>query len=159
MRDKKFIAQHRGGLLTKQNHQLLIRWARGCAEHVLPLIGMDVDKRLVNALRIAEEWENDNVSTGDAMKASVAAHAVAREASDPVTTAVARSIGHAVATAHMADHSTGAALYALKALKLTNLPFDKEREWQYKQLQQLPSDIVTLIQNTLAAKEKLLLKK
>ena len=119
---------------------------------------MDIDKRLVQALHIAEEWENDNVPTGDAMKASVAAHAVARETSGPVTTAVARSIGHAVATAHMADHSLGAALYALKAVKLAGHSVDKEREWQFKQLQQLPPDIVTLILNTLAAKEEVLLK-
>jgi hypothetical protein len=31
--------------------------------------------------------------------------------------AVARSVGHAVATAHIADHSLGAAWYALKAVK------------------------------------------
>ena len=156
MRDKKFIAQHCGGLLTKENHCLLIRWARVCSEHVLSLIGNDIDKRLVHALLIAEEWENDNVPTGDAMKASVAAHAVARETSNPVKTAVARSIGHAVAAAHMADHSPGAALYALKAMKLAGLPVDKEREWQYKQLQQLPSEIVTLVLNTMMQKEKIL---
>src|SRR5664280_1021600 len=114
MRDKRFIAEHRGGLLTKENHHKLIRWARECSEHVLSLIDGEIDKRLLDALHIADEWENENVSTGEAMKASLSAHAVAREYSDPASIAVARSVGHTVATAHMADHSLGGALYALK---------------------------------------------
>ena len=117
MRDKRFIAEHRGGPLTKDNHHKLIRWARECSEHVLSLIDEDIDKRLLYALHVAKEWENENVTIGEAMKASLGAHAVARESSDPATTAVARSIGHTVATAHMADHSPGGALYALKAVR------------------------------------------
>ncbi|HUS87449.1 MAG TPA: hypothetical protein VMW76_09425 [Bacteroidales bacterium] len=154
MRDKRFVAVHRGGLLTKDAHNKLIRWARECSEHVLSLIDKNVDNRLVHALRIAKEWENDNVPTGDAMKASLGAHAVARESSNPISTAVARSIGQAVATAHMADHSLGAALYALKAMKHAGKTLDKEREWQNKQLQQLPSEIVELVLNTMIDKEK-----
>ena len=41
-------------------------------------------------------------------------------ACDYAEIAVARAIGHTVATAHMADHSLGAALYALKAVKIYN---------------------------------------
>jgi len=158
MRDKRFVAVHRGGLLTKNDHHQLIRWARECSEHVLSLIGKNIDNRLVHALHIAKEWENDNVPTGDAMKASVGAHAVARESSNPIVIAVARSIGHAVATAHMADHSLGAALYALKAVKHAGKSIDKERDWQNKKLQSRfiagPSEIVELVHNTMLRKEK-----
>jgi hypothetical protein len=154
MRDKRFIAEHRGGLLTKDNHQKLIKWARACSEHVMSLIDKDVDKRLLHALHVAKEWENGNVEVGEAMKASVTAHKVAKESEDPSSIAIARSVGHAVATAHMADHSLGAALYALKALKLTGRPINKERDWQYRQLQQLPSDIVDLVLNTMTNKAK-----
>lgn len=154
MRDKRFVAIHRGGLLTKDNHHRLIKWARECSEHVLSLTDEDIDIRLVHALNVAKEWEHDNVPVGDAMKASVDAHAVARESSNPISIAVARSIGQAVATAHMADHSLGAALYALKAVKNAGKPIDEEREWQNKQLLQLPSEIVELVITTMKEKEK-----
>jgi hypothetical protein len=154
MRDKRFVAVHRGGYLTKDNHRGLMRWARECSEHVLPLIDEKIDKRLIHALNVAKEWENDNVSTGDAMKASLDAHAVARESSNPISIAVARSIGQAVATAHMADHSLGAALYALKAVKHAGKSINEEREWQIKQLQQLPLEIVELVLTTMKKKEK-----
>lgn len=154
MRDKRFVAVHRGGLLTKDNHHKLIRWARECSEHVLSLIDENIDTRLVHALYVAKEWENENVPVGDAMKASLGAHAVARESSNPTSIAVARSVGQAVATAHMADHSLGAALYALKAVKHAGKSIDEEREWQNKQIQQLPSEIVELVLTTMIKKEK-----
>ena len=90
------------------------------------------------------------------MKASVGAHAVARESSNPTSIAVARSIGHAVATAHMADHSLGGPLYALKAVKYSGRSVDNEREWQNGQLQQLqlPSEIVELVLITMEKKAK-----
>lgn len=148
MRDKRFVAVHRGGPLTKDHHHQLIRWARECSEHVLRLINQNIDNRLIHALHIAQEWEKDNTSVGEARKASLGAHAVANESSDPVITAVARSVGHAVATAHMADHSIGAAEYALKAVMLSAKSIEDERKWQDKQL---TLDISELI---LTAREK-----
>jgi hypothetical protein len=132
----------------------LMRWARGCSEHVLSLIDKTVDERLVHALHVAREWEKDNVTVGAAMKASSGAHAAARESSNPTSIALARSIGHAVATAHMADHSLGAALYALKAVKHAGKSIGAEREWQNVQLNQLPVEIVELVQTTMLEKEK-----
>jgi hypothetical protein len=142
MRDKRFIAEHRGGPLKKEQHYLLNAWACDCAEHVLHLSGEIPDSRLIQALQVAREWKGGNASVGDAMKASVAAHAVARESSDPAAVAVARSIGHAVATAHMADHALGAAWYALKAVKSAGQLPDAERQWQDERM---PSGIKDLI--------------
>jgi len=154
VRDNRFVAVHRGGSLTKDNHHKLIRWARECSEHVLSLIDENMDERLVHALYVAREWENENVAVGDAMKASLGAHAVARESSNPTSIAVARSIGQAVATAHMADHSLGAALYALKAVKHAGKSIHEEREWQEIQLKKLPPEIVELVLTTMMKKEK-----
>jgi hypothetical protein len=56
MRDKRFIAEHRGGPLKKERHGQLIKWACVCAENVLPLSGEKSDERLKYALCIAEEW-------------------------------------------------------------------------------------------------------
>ena len=134
MRDKRFVAVHRGGPLTKDHHHQLIRWARYCSEHVLSLIDKDIDKRLLHALQVAKEWEKGNATVGEARKASLGAIKLANETPDPIIIAVARSIGHAVATAHMADHSIGAAEYALKAMKLSGKSIEKERAWQDKEL-------------------------
>jgi hypothetical protein len=134
MRDKRFVAKHRGGPLKKEQHYQLMTWACNCAEHVLPLFGETTDDRLENALLIARTWAQGDASTGESMRASVSAHTVARASSDPTAIAVARSVGQAVATAHMADHSLGAAWYALKAAKYAGKSVDAERRWQDEQL-------------------------
>jgi hypothetical protein len=148
-----FITEHRGGPLTMENHRNLMKWAIECAEHVLTLIDNEIDERLLYALDVAKEWENGNVSTGVAMKASLGAHEVARESEDRVSKAIARAIGQAVATAHMADHSLGAAFYGLKAVKLANKNVDIEKDWQIKKLNELPSDIVNIVHTFWRKKE------
>ncbi|MCX6666284.1 MAG: hypothetical protein NT038_09585 [Euryarchaeota archaeon] len=102
---------------------------------------------------MAKAWTQGKASVGDARKASVGAHAVARESSNPIAIAVARSVGHAVATAHMADHSLGPAWYALKAVKSAGKSIDAERKWQDEQL---PSEIKELV---LTARKNRRLKK
>ena len=151
MRDKRFIAEHRGGPLKKEQHYQLMTWACDCAEHVLSLFGEKVDERLINALNVAKDWRSGNASVGAARTASVGAHTVAREASNPIAIAIARSVGHAVATAHMADHSLGAALYALKAVKYAGRSIEVEREWQNEQL---PPEIRDLVLSSRTNKEK-----
>ena len=149
MRDKRFIAEHRGGSLKKEQHHQLINWAFKCSEHVLHLFGKKIDERLINALNVTKKWQQGNASVEEARKASVAAHAVARESSNPTATAVARSVGHTVATAHMADHSLEAAWYALKAVKSAGKSVDLERKWQDEQL---PLEIKDLVLTARKAK-------
>jgi len=128
-------------------------WACLCAEHVLPLFSETLDERLTNALLIAKEWANGNTNVGEAMKASVDAHAVARKSNNPTSIAVARSVGQAVATAHMADHSLGAAIYALKAIRNAGKSIDAERIWQNEQL---PSEIREIVLTSRTSREKAL---
>jgi len=142
MRDKRFIAEHRGGTLKKEQHRQLIIWACSCAEHVFPLLGKESDERLKYAIIIAKEWEKGKASVGDARNASLNSIEVANESSDPVAIAIARAVGHAVATAHMADHSLGAAVYALKAVRNAGKSTDDEKKWQNEQL---PSEITELV--------------
>lgn len=156
MRDFRFVLAHRGGHLKKEQHRQMIRWSCDCVMHALPLLDEQfafekLDDRLKHALFVAREWEKGNVKTGEAMKASVAAHAFAREAKNPILIALARAIGHAVATAHMSDHSLGGALYSLKALKLAGQPIADERKWRTKQL---PQEIKDLILTTMEKKEE-----
>ncbi|MGZ7108911.1 MAG: putative immunity protein [Methanobacterium sp.] len=81
----------------------------------------------MNALNVAREWMKGNASVGDVRKFSVAAHAVARECTDSIAIAVARSVRHGVATAHMADHSLEAVGYVLKAMKNAGTPVYNEK--------------------------------
>lgn len=145
------VAEHRGGPLKKEEHQQLMQWGCNCVEHVLSLFGKEIDIRLKNAIIVAKEWIKGNASVGDARDASLEAHAVARESSNPTSVAVARSVGHAVATAHMADHSLGAALYALKAVKSAGKSVDTERIWQNEQL---PAEIKEIVLTAMRTKEK-----
>ncbi len=153
MRDKKFIAEHRGGFLKREQHNQLIKWACGCTEHVLHLFGEKTDVRLLYALHVANNWRQGKATVRDASKASINAIALANEISNPTAIAVARSAGHAVATAHMADHALGAALYALKAVKNSGHPIDAEKIWQNKQL---PSEIFELVLTSRSKRESLI---
>jgi hypothetical protein len=142
MRDRRFVAEHRGGPLLKERHYQLMAWACACAKHVLPLAGKKSDERLLHALDAGTAWRRGAAVVGDAQKAAWAAHAAARELSDPVSISVARAIGQAVSTAHMADHSLGAVWYALKAVKAAGKSIEAERKWQDKQL---PPEIRDLV--------------
>ncbi len=147
MRDSRFVAEHRGGPLSKRNHQLLSIWAADCAEHVLPLfVGHSDDKRPQVAITTARMWANEKIAVGEAQKASIASHSAARQESDAAAVAVARAAGQAVATAHFADHCLGAAVYALKAVAASNGDVEAERAWQ---LRQLPSELSELVQSAL----------
>lgn len=145
-RDQRFVAVHRGGPLDVTRHRLLAWWAADCAEHVLPLFTRSHpdDDRPRLAVEAARAWSRGEITVGAARAASVQAHAAARDASEAEARAVARACGHAVATAHMADHSLGPAYYAVRAVKLAS-PVDDaeaagEREHQW-QLAHLPDPV------------------
>jgi hypothetical protein len=104
--------------------------------------GLYLDERLVAALAVAKAWKQGKASVGDARKASLGAITVARETSNKTAVAVARAVGHAVATAHMADHSLGPAWYALKAVESAGGSIDDERKWQDERL---PAEVKDLV--------------
>src|SRR5262245_60858392 len=150
MRDRRFVAVHRGGPLELAKHRLLAAWAANCAEHVLSLFEeSNSDDRPRRAIEIARAWARGEVSVGEARKAAVAAHAAARVATSNWATAVARAAGHAVATAHMADHCLGPAIYALTAIEAAGGSADAERAWQ---IEQLPDEVKELVVSALAAR-------
>jgi hypothetical protein len=130
MRDKRFIAEHRGGPLKKDQHYQLMNWACNCAEHVIHLVDDPLDGQLRILLLVGRAWAQEKATVGEARNASVSAHSLARATSDTTAIAVARSVGHAVATAHMADHSLGSAWYVLKAVKNAGESIKAEEKWQ-----------------------------
>ncbi len=135
MRDRRFVAAHRGGPLDREDHALLARWAADCAERVLPLFARTSDdSRPKRAIEVGRAWAKGEVRTGAAMKTSVAAHAAARQVADKAAIAAARAAGQAVASAHFADHSMGALLYALKAMDVAVLPWKAEMKLRLARL-------------------------
>jgi hypothetical protein len=137
MRDRRFIAEHRGGPLAIAEHRLLAAWAADCAEHVLHLIHIhSADARPGEAIAMARAWSTGNATVGDARNASIACHTLARDLADasPAEVAAARSAGHAVATAHMADHCLQASRYAMSAATSAGLDTEAERNWQISRL-------------------------
>ena len=150
MRDDRFKAVHRGGSLDLDRHRQLALWAADCGEHVLPLFSRrhPLDDRPRLAIETTRAWAAGEVSVGAARSASVAAHAAAREATDIAAREAARAAGHAVATAHMADHSLGPAWYAVRAVQASVekpagvAAASRERAWQRKHL---PSSIRELV--------------
>ena len=147
MRDKRYIAEHRGGTLNKEQHRLLVIWACDCVENILPLYGNVIDERLTKAIKTARKWVKGTASVGDARNASINAIALANELENKTAIAIARSVGHAVAAAHMADHSLRAAEYALKAVKLAGKSMETERKWQDEHLSTEIIDMVLASRN------------
>ena len=82
MRDKRFVAEHRGGPLKKEQHYQLMKCACDCAEHVLHLFGEKPDERLEIALGVAERWRREKASVGEARKAASGAIAVRNYGTD-----------------------------------------------------------------------------
>jgi len=56
--------------------------------------------------------------------------------------AITRAAGHAVATAHMADHAMGTVKYGLDAIKIIGGSIDEEVKWQIKNL---PNELKGLV--------------
>jgi len=147
MRDKNFVAEHRGGQLKKEQHYALVKWALVCVKHVLPLLEQSIDHRLLDALKIAKAWQKGKASVGDARNASLQAIEVARKSSHPAEVTIARAVGHTAATAHMADHSLRAAEYALKAIKASGGSVEAEQKWQDKHIPTEITELVLLARN------------
>ena len=143
MRDCRFIAEHRGGLLPRESHACLARWASDCAETVIRFFEVQSDDpRPREAIATGRRWANGEIKTGVAMKASVAAHAAARSATDPSAIAAARAAAHAVATAHASDHCMGALLYVMKALDAVGMDSLAEFDRQIEKLPEFLRDQV-----------------
>ncbi len=153
MRDKRFIAEHRGGMLSKEQHRQLVNWACKCAEHVLKLSGDKTDKQLIQAIQTAKKWETGDATVGDARNASQMVLGIAREKTNSVKISVARSVSHAVATIHMADHSIQAAEYALKSVRDAGESVENELKWQNNKLTSEIKDLIISVRKPIKSKE------
>lgn len=131
-------------LVLKSDHKTLGIWAADCAERVLPYFEEKCpkDDRPRKAIKALRNWVKTGVfRMADIRRDSLAAHAAAREVeTDDVARSAARSAGQALATAHVPTHSVVAAIYAATAILYATDSMEKtnkERDWQYRHLQDL----------------------
>ena len=134
MRDKRFVAEHRGGLLTFDDHRRLMKWALAMTEHLQTYLPQPIDPLLNDALIVGKLWSEGLVGTGEAIRQSRAVHKYAQTVEDPAFKLFCRAVGQAVATAHMADHCLGPVYYGRKLMNLLALDAEQELAWQTEKL-------------------------
>jgi hypothetical protein len=145
MKRNKFSITHKDEemleLMSKTDKKTLAIWAIDCALCVLPYFEEKYpeDHRPRQALEILKTWIDTGVfKMAVIRKASLDAHAAAREVGeDSAARSAARAAGQAVATAHVARHSYGSAVYAQQAVSRDGADPVKKRDWQYQRLLEL----------------------
>jgi hypothetical protein len=142
MRDKNWILEHRGGYLNKERQKQLMKWAINCVNHLLPLLNSNINEKIMDAINIGNNWIIEKAKTIDAINKSREIINYVKTLNNEPEIAITRAAGHAVATAHMADHSMGAVYYGLKAIKITGGSIESEINWQIKHI---PNEIKELV--------------
>ena len=153
MRNQRFVAVHRGGILTPEDHRLMMSWALACLAAADDLYGKPLPGPLLEAREAANAWFSGTVPTGAPMKAAREAHRFARTLDNPVERSIARAFGHAAATAHASDHALGVLLYLAKARRAAGLPAAEAREQELALLGILPAELAETVSETLFLKE------
>ena len=149
MRDKKWVLEYRGGSLKIEQQKQLMKWAIDCVNHLLPLLNNNINEKIINAINIGNNWITGKAKTGDAINVSREIIKYVKTLNNELEIAITRAAGHAVATAHMADHSMGTIYYGLKAIKINGGSIDSELNWE---IEQIPSEIKELVINGLKNK-------
>jgi hypothetical protein len=142
MRDKNWILEHRGGYLNKEQQKQLIKWAINCVNHLLSLLNNNINEKIIDAINIGNNWIIEKAKTIDAINKSREIIKYVKTLDNELEIAITRAAGHAVATAHMADHSMGTIYYGLKAIKITGGSKESEINWQ---IEHIPNEIKELV--------------
>jgi hypothetical protein len=132
-------------LTSRSDHKTVATWALDCAERVLLHFEKQHpdDPRPRLAIEEGRRWVESGLFKMSVIRgASLGSHAAARDVGqDNAARFAARAAGQAVATAHVATHCIGAALYALKAVQEATgsdeAAITAEREWQLSHLLEL----------------------
>lgn len=101
------------------------RFAISSARDILKLIDQPFDDEIRKALRINDKWQNGEASISEVRKEVFSIHGLAKESDDPIIVAALRTVGHAIASAHMKEHALVAADYAIRVV---NLLYPKDME-------------------------------
>lgn len=117
-------------VLAEHHRRALIVWATACAERLFPIFARERpdDRRLLDARTGADRFARGELGVGALRTLALACHGAARDAASPEATAVARVMGHATATAHMAAHAREIARYTRAAVP--GVRREEELAWQ-----------------------------
>lgn len=148
-RDPRFVTIRRGGTLTDDHHHLLAIWAADCARHVLHFFedAQPDDDRPRNAIEQVRAWARGEISMTQSRSAGGHAMGSARDLSGSARFS-AYSAGQAAVAAHVAAHELGAAAYAIKAVRASAPPDERDEAGRIEcqwQRDQLPDDIRELV--------------
>lgn len=88
------------------------------------------DLRVRHALDAGRAWLRSDITMADARPFAFAAHAAARESTDPAAVAAARAAGQALGVAHVVGHAPHAAAYAVSAVIAAGGDEVAEMQWQ-----------------------------
>lgn len=122
----------------------LCKYALLLAEHVLQLVGYDIDDPVIkDGFSVNEKWQEGNARMHDVRLAGFKIHQKAKACKDAAVQAALRCTGQAVAAGHMKEHAMVASDYAVKVINLL-YPNDcgaagRERAWQIQQLRSVKS--------------------
>ena len=151
MRDIRFKAERLGGLLKFEEHILLMNWAIQCVEHICPLLQIEISNQINHSLAVAKRWTLGNASVKDARNVAIAMNELAKITTNLAEKYAIKAAGHAVATAHMADHAVVASKYTLKSFYVIHQSTKAEIDWQ---VEHLPKEMKEFIVNILLNNKK-----
>jgi hypothetical protein len=130
--------------IFRPDQRILAIWALDCAKHVLPYFEEKYpeDDRPRKAIEALKKWIDTGVfNMGVIRKASLDAHAAAKDVKEDYAKYVAHAAGQAVGTAHVVTHSLGSSTYSIRATAAYFGNIDdglvKERNWQLQRLHEL----------------------
>lgn len=105
-------------LIAEQKHRTLVMWALACARAPLDELKARYpqEERPERAVRLCGQWAMGQCKMPVAKRALLEVHAMAKELSDPVQSALCHAVGQACATVHVETHAIGLALYELTAI-------------------------------------------
>ncbi len=155
MRNIRFKAERLGGLLKPEEHILLMHWAIDCVEHICLLLQIEISNQIKQSLAIAKQWTLGSASVKEARNAAIEMNNLAKITTNLAEKYAIKAAGHAVATAHMADHALVASKYALKAFENTCKSKQTESKWQ---VDQLPLGIKVFMVKMLSYNDKYTIK-
>jgi hypothetical protein len=130
--------------IFQPDKKVLALWAIDCAEQVLPYFEEKYpnDKRPRKALETLKEWTDTGTFKMSVIrKASLDAHAAAKDAKENYANYAAHAAGQAVATAHVPTHALGSSVYGIRAVAAytgnVNDGLIKVRKWQLQSLRDI----------------------
>ncbi|MDE6661354.1 MAG: hypothetical protein K2J93_05995 [Anaeroplasmataceae bacterium] len=130
-------------IYSSLNQVVLAKWSLKLAKHIIHIANFDTNRypEIQEGFEMNELWQIGKARMHDVRQIGFKIHRLAREQSDELSKTIFRVIGHAIASAHMKEHSLVASDYAIKVVNLlymNNLDKVKEeRIWQLDKLKEM----------------------